>query len=457
MLRFHKLAFALAIAGLLTASPASAALHYYHFVFSGAAYAAAPNSATAEGTFTLDDSVFTNPGNFVSFADITGAMVDVSMTVSGASAGNGTFGAADFGQGYDLVIADALELGSEWVGQAQPTSGTTWGDYKLGGSDTNDINFFGTSPGAPSGASPFVLGADGGSGDLMALVSIKPEVLNPGELNVGEAVSNVPGAIVASLEPAAISTNGRIYLRTKLKGAGIMSASADCLLSWDPNFSIARSMVRAGDLIFDLPVKSFGDPVASGNNLIFKASLAIAGEVAKNQNGIIASVGQFGDASSLIGLLREGDDALIPGGFHFEKFTWFHGVQSSSDPQAGPAAFDTSGVFVGAVVANATGKSKRYGCWYSDGLTVTPIVFSGGPVVIDGASRTVKTVSMPTVHAPAQAEGRVGNVTTINLLIKTVDGATAIKTFEAPPSPIVLAAKNAKSAPPTKPRYHNSR
>jgi hypothetical protein len=450
MPRFRKLAFALATAGLLTASPAGAALQYYHFVFSGAAYEASPNTAKAEGTFTLDDSVFTNPGDFVSFAEITGAMVDVKMTVTGASAGNGTFGAADFGDGYNLVIADALDLSTEWVGQAQPTSGTTWGNYKLSGSDSNDFNFFGSSPGSPIGANPFVLSADGGLGDPMVLVSITPEVTNPGELNAGDPVSNVSGATVSSFKPASIASNGLLFLRSEIKGADITSANAACLLSWDPNFSIAKTVLRAGDSIFGLPIRTFGDPVASGNNLIFKASLAVAGEVTRNHNDVIASIGQFGDTASLIGLLREGDDALIPGGLHFKKFTWFHGLQSS-------AISNTSGVFIGVLLANASGATKGHGCWYSDGFSVTPIVYSGGPVTIDGVTKTVKSVSKPTVSAPAQAEGRVGNPKTISLLIKTVDGVTAIKTFDAPPFVITLAAKVAKAAPSAKVRYGKGR
>ena len=63
---------------------------------------------------------------------------------------------------------------------------------------------------------------------------------------------------------------------------------------------------------------------------------------------------------------------------------------------------------------------------------MTPIVYSGGSVVIDGVTKTVKTVSKPTVSSPAQAQTRVGNSTTISLLIKTIDNMTAIKTFEAP-------------------------
>jgi hypothetical protein len=344
----------------------------------------------------------------------------------------------------------------------------------LNGSDTNDLNFFGEPPDdlgnlpsrpAPIGAGPFVLKANAGVGDPMALVSVTPVV--PEELNVGEVVSNVSGAIVSRLNPASISTGGRLFLRSEINGTGVISANAACLLSWDRYYFLARAILRAGDPLSGASIKSFGDPVANGSNLIFKANLALDGTVKKNNNEVIASIAQSGDASTLIGLLREGDGALIPGDLHFKKFTWFHGIPGSMAANssavvngAGPIASDGSGAFIGALVANRSGKTKGHGCWFSDGTTVTPIVFSGGPVVIDGETKTVKTVSNPTVIAPAQAEGRVGNATAISLLIKTVDGVTAIKTFDAPVSVITLAAKTAVPAPPATPakaRYGNAR
>lgn len=170
-----KFTAAVAVGAVLAASSATAALQTYHILYSGAAFG---NGATAEGTFTVDDTVFTNPGSFDGFGGgINGAIVDVTLTVSGASSGNGTFTAADFGNGYYLTIVDALDLNTEWVGQPQPTPGTTWGDYTLGGSDTNDLNFFGTTPGAPTGDFFFVLGADGDTAEKMALVSVNPNVL----------------------------------------------------------------------------------------------------------------------------------------------------------------------------------------------------------------------------------------------------------------------------------------
>ena len=52
------------------------------------------NSATAEGTITLDDTLVPNPGRASGQNPFGTTFSDLVMTVSGASSGNGTFSSA---------------------------------------------------------------------------------------------------------------------------------------------------------------------------------------------------------------------------------------------------------------------------------------------------------------------------------------------------------------------------
>jgi hypothetical protein len=153
-----------------------------------------PGTAQAVGYIVFETDLLNNPG----FNDLTlpnPAVLDLSVTVSGATAGNGTFGLADF---CDVAFDSgglALDLTRELVGQ--PTLSLPWGTPpgKGGGNATQgegpstegDFNLFsscmlnrtyaaqptGTS-GAPQGTWYYTLGADGGNADQMLIVSMAP-------------------------------------------------------------------------------------------------------------------------------------------------------------------------------------------------------------------------------------------------------------------------------------------
>ena len=131
------------------------------------------NAATATGIIKIDDTVLLNPGqNDTSSSPF---VVDFRMTVSGASAGDGNFGPADFpdillrtgpGNSGDLP----LDFSQELVGQDTGTD--PWGTQSSG--DGGDFNLFSAVGNAPTAVGEFTLCANGGAGDCMELTSFKP-------------------------------------------------------------------------------------------------------------------------------------------------------------------------------------------------------------------------------------------------------------------------------------------
>lgn len=111
--------------------------------------------ATAAGTITLE-STLVNPGPGV-IALPNPAVLDLNVTVTGAAAGNGTFGLAAFGA---IVFASvgALDFSRDLVGQP----------------NLIDFNLFGLAVTAPTGVAPFTLGANGGASTNMTLAAMVP-------------------------------------------------------------------------------------------------------------------------------------------------------------------------------------------------------------------------------------------------------------------------------------------
>lgn len=141
-------------------------------------------SARATGYIVFDGSLLLNPGmNDIGLPD--GRVLDLSVTVSGATSGNGTFGLADFcGVVFDTQGA-TLDFSRELVGQ--PTSGGPWASENV---DVGDFNLFNCVMGrngadryspirgavpadsAPDGVIYFTLGADSGRANEMRLTSM---------------------------------------------------------------------------------------------------------------------------------------------------------------------------------------------------------------------------------------------------------------------------------------------
>lgn len=141
------------LASALSAGSAQAAVITQYFVFSGASLG---NTATATGSITFD------PGSADQSFGISSPN-DISVTVSGATAGNGTFGRSSFSDFVFNSGGIALDFSRDLVGQSGWGSGTT-----------GDFNLFGSGGSAPVGTWYFELTANGGSGDTMALTSMGP-------------------------------------------------------------------------------------------------------------------------------------------------------------------------------------------------------------------------------------------------------------------------------------------
>jgi hypothetical protein len=144
------------------------------------AWSGAGNNATATGTITLDLSAINNPGTTggVNEQSVNPFVTAFTITISGASSGNGTFGFSDFNGsgtfgGFLLSThGGTLDLSQQLIGQ--PTPGGPWGSTH--DSLTGDFNIFtnGTDPNAPLALGPFQLKTDNGAEDAMDLTSFAP-------------------------------------------------------------------------------------------------------------------------------------------------------------------------------------------------------------------------------------------------------------------------------------------
>lgn len=173
---------AIAIFGM-TVDARADVIQTFDLSWSGAAF---NNSATATGTVTINETILANPSvgqMFVFLPDPS--ILGLSVTVSGASSGNGTFGLSDFGSLYWNTGGVSLDLSKDLVGQATATS--IWGTSSGGAG--GDFNLFGTNGAAPFGTWYFQLTTDGGVGDTMQLTSFTPEKTGASGTSVPEPAS----------------------------------------------------------------------------------------------------------------------------------------------------------------------------------------------------------------------------------------------------------------------------
>ncbi len=126
------------------------------------------NTASATGLITLDTATLPNPGSYFSTVALPSFLLDLTITVSGAGAGDGTFTLSDFQGMYWDTGGGTLDLTTQLVGQPIG-GGNTWGPGGAG-----DFNFFNSAPGAPNGVDVFLLATLGGNGDVMQLTSLAP-------------------------------------------------------------------------------------------------------------------------------------------------------------------------------------------------------------------------------------------------------------------------------------------
>jgi hypothetical protein len=164
----------------------------YNLMWSGAPFS---NNATATGQIVLDLTTLPNPGGPA--YDMYNDIQSLTLTVTGASSGNGTWTKADLAPISNLNTytywdtgGATLNMQQELVGQ--PTTGNPWGTPDgLSG----DFNLFFTN-GGPLGTFYFTLTTSGGLGDSMLLESVAPAVPEPGTLALaGSGVILLAGTI----------------------------------------------------------------------------------------------------------------------------------------------------------------------------------------------------------------------------------------------------------------------
>lgn len=159
--------FALSAAAALAASAGSASAVVVPFI---AEWANSASGATAVAYFDLDIADVNanyNPGSYLlSFAG--SPLSNFTITVAGASSGNGTWVQSDFGTVY-LVTTLALNPLVEWVGQPQAVG--TWGTNT---NLTHDFNIFASTAGGPIGTWYYELTTNEGLGETLFLTSFRP-------------------------------------------------------------------------------------------------------------------------------------------------------------------------------------------------------------------------------------------------------------------------------------------
>lgn len=132
------------------------------------------NSATATGVLVFNDALLPAIEQNSSFSALPDpGIVDFSITVSGASSGNGSFGLSDYNS-YTFSSNAPLDFSQELIGQTI-ADGCVFGDAFC-----SDFNFQGSSSTAPFGVWYFELQTNGAAGDSMVVTSMKARVPLPG-------------------------------------------------------------------------------------------------------------------------------------------------------------------------------------------------------------------------------------------------------------------------------------
>jgi len=141
----------------------------YNLAWSGQTFG---NTAQATAQMVVDLSLITNPGNELANASLSPWIESITMTVTGATSGNGTFSTAggDFWKDWWSTGGATLNLFQELVGQ--PVAGKTWGTSD-GTATYGEFNLF-SSTTAPTGTDNFTLTTAEGAGDPMYLTSFAP-------------------------------------------------------------------------------------------------------------------------------------------------------------------------------------------------------------------------------------------------------------------------------------------
>lgn len=157
---------ALALVAFLGAAPSAQADYIFNCTWSGVSNG---NSASATGTIAFKTGLPANPDSSPTTYAMGSDITALSVTVTGASAGNGTFTMGDFTYAYWNTMGSTLDFGRELVGQSIGP-GVTWGTAHDG--SAGDFNLFAAAAPAPNGTTYFQLTSNASDGDAMYLTSM---------------------------------------------------------------------------------------------------------------------------------------------------------------------------------------------------------------------------------------------------------------------------------------------
>jgi len=149
---------------------ANAALMTFDLSYSGDPFG---NAAVASGSITFDDAILPVPSRLTNVTAEVLGVTAFSIAISGASAGNGTFGLSHVTNWIWLVDPE-LDLTRNLVGQA------AFFDFNWCAFFFDDC----VAP-APGGVAAFIIRTDAETGDFLLLTSMSPRarpVTEPGTL-----------------------------------------------------------------------------------------------------------------------------------------------------------------------------------------------------------------------------------------------------------------------------------
>jgi hypothetical protein len=225
----------IALAALAT-SPAAATSRDFavHWSSSG--------TASARGVLTFDDSVVANPG--INDTAVTPWVTSFSVTVTGASAGNGTFTLADFSSVLLDTNGAALDLDRPLIGQI----GGALFDPAFAGGAGGDFNVFNSNPAAPAGVFYGAIATNGGAGDslwISAITPVRPLPVSTDAARCQKAVGAAGGKYLGARHRALTGCYASLLAGKPLYEDGAhtrpVSQGADCSVELKAGARIARA------------------------------------------------------------------------------------------------------------------------------------------------------------------------------------------------------------------------
>jgi hypothetical protein len=153
---------------IMGAKPAQAAI--FDLKWSGEFFG---NEASATGFIDFDPAQFSNPGETYNLID------DFSVTVTGATVGNGTFTLSDFAYFRFVTPPNSpLDFTQELVGQPATPPALPFGTPDIV-NEAGDFNIFANNLNAPTGTSYFRITTASGGGESLTLTSFAPRSTTP--------------------------------------------------------------------------------------------------------------------------------------------------------------------------------------------------------------------------------------------------------------------------------------